>query len=163
MYSVINVHDYSEGIEIAAKYIHSKWGSEENFPFYLDAIKNSSNKKDSSLPKFFLLLKDEEVVGCYGLIVNDFISRHDLMPWFCSLYIEESERGQRLSNFLFEHASKELDDSSYKYMYLTTSHRNFYEKFGWERLEDGYGISGNRTRIYRMPLCSSSSLTRPSS
>ena len=86
MYQIINVNDYSGGIAEAASYFHSKWGNEGNFMFYLDAMLHSSNEKDG-LPRFYLLLKSKEIVGCYALIVNDFISRHDLMPWFASLLV----------------------------------------------------------------------------
>ena len=89
MIEIVNVKDFAEGIEAAVKYIHSKWGKKENYPFYYDAILHSS-ESGKPLPRFYLLLKDNAIIGCYGLITNDFISRHDLFPWFACLYIEEN-------------------------------------------------------------------------
>ena len=117
----MNAKDYSGDIEEAARYIHSKWGDERNFIFYLDAMLHSSNEI-KELPRSYLLLKGEEIVGCYALIVNDFISRHDLMPWFASLFVEEQERGKRLSQKMVEHAVEEARNAGFATLYLTTDH-----------------------------------------
>ena len=151
MCQIVNVKDYSGGIEEGARYIHGKWGNEGNFMFYFDAMVHSSNEKEG-LPRFYLLLKGDEIVGCYALIVNDLISRNDLMPWFACLFVEETERGNRLSQKMFDHAVKEAGNAYFTALYLTTDHEGFYEKFGWERIEDSYDVSGEKTRIYRMHI-----------
>jgi N-acetylglutamate synthase-like GNAT family acetyltransferase len=92
----------------------------------------------------------KEIVGCYALIVNDFISRHDLLPWFACLFIEEPERGKRLSGRMFDHAKLEARGAGHDTIFLTTDHSELYEKFGWERIEDGYDLDGERTRIYKL-------------
>ena len=92
MIEIINANKYSGGLEKATRYIHGKWGSEDNFDFYFDAMLHSS-EPGKPLPKFFLLLKNGEIAGCYGLITNDFVSRHDLFPWFACLYVEEAHDG----------------------------------------------------------------------
>lgn len=151
MYKVVSCKDYVGGFDKAITYIHSKWGSPKNLPFYYDAAINAPIEK-GKIPKFFVLLNGDEIIGCYGLIANDFISRHDLTPWLCSLFIEPEERGNRLSELLFEHAKTELKTSGYKRLYLTTDHDGFYEKFGWTRMEDGYDPSGEKTRIYQIDI-----------
>ena len=74
----------------------------------------------------------------------------DLLPWFACLFIEEDERGKRLSNKLFEHAKVEAKNAGFKTIYLTTDHAALYEKFGWEHMEDGYDLSGKKSRIYML-------------
>lgn len=152
MIEIINVHKYSGGLEKAARYIHSKWGCEENFPFYLDAIKHSFDSK-ASIPKFFLLMKNDKPIGCYGLIMNDFISRHDLFPWFCSLFIEPEERGHEYGKLLLEHAIEETAKLGFDHLYLTTNHDGYYEKYGFKRIEDGIDLEGKPTRIYEKLCC----------
>lgn len=148
MYRLVNVHEFSRGVQTAVDYFYSKWGSPDNYPFYLDAISHSSTTGDT-IPQFYLMLNDDEIVGCYGLITNDAISRHDLSPWLCSLYIEPEHRGKRLSDTIFQHAKQIVKSIGLPALYLVTDHNGLYEKFGWERLEDGYGMDGKRTRIYR--------------
>ena len=151
MIEIVNVKDYARGLEEAVSYIHGKWGSKENYDFYYDAILHSS-EPGKTLPKFFLLLKDEKIAGCYGLVTNDFVSRHDLFPWFACLYVEEENRGQELGKLMMEHAAKEAKKSGYLNMYLVTDHEGYYEKYGWSRIEDGYDPMGVKTRIYEMEI-----------
>jgi GNAT superfamily N-acetyltransferase len=147
MYRIVNVKEYSGGIEPAVDYIHSKWGRKENHTFYRDAILHSS-PEGKALPRFYLLLKDDEIAGCYALLTNDLISRQDLFPWLGCLYVEASERGQELGKLLLEHGISEAKRFGFDKVYLTTDHDGYYEKYGWTRMEDGYDLGGNPGRIY---------------
>ena len=151
-YEILNVHEYTGGLEKAVRYIYSKWGNSRNYYFYWDAISHSAVESINKLPKFFLMLKENQIVGCYGLLANDLVSRQDLLPWFACLFIEETERGKRLSSELFVHAKAEASKMGYEKIFLTTDHDGFYEKFGWKRIEDGYNILGEVGRIYEIRI-----------
>lgn len=146
MIEIVNVRDYSGGPEKAAAYFNRAWSGISK-TFYLDAIAHSS-RPGQPLPRFYLLLRDSEPIGCYGLVTNDFISRHDLYPWFAALYIEEGERGQQLGSLLLEHATEQTAEAGFSTLYLTTDHDGFYEKYGWKRMEDGYERDGTPAKIY---------------
>jgi N-acetylglutamate synthase-like GNAT family acetyltransferase len=150
-YSIVNMLDYSIGLDAAIKFYHAKWGNDKNYIFFADAIRHSS-KAETGLPRFYLLLKQNEMVGCCGLVTNDFISRHDLYPWMAGIYVIKSERGQHLGNFMMRHAEAEAKIAGHSTLYLTTDHDGYYEKYGWERMEDGFELSGKPTRIYRKLL-----------
>ena len=146
MPEIINVRNYSEGLEAAARYFNMAWPG-INTAFYLDAMKHSYGEH-SPLPQFYLLMENSRIIGCYGLAVNDFISRHDLYPWFVALYIEEEKRGQALGSLLLEHALGEAAAAGFDTFYLTTDHEGYYEKYGWKRIEDGVERDGTPARIY---------------
>lgn len=149
MYHIVNVHDHADGIEKCIEYFHAKWGSQDNFLYFADAIRHSSSQ--GAIPQFYVLVHEhdkERIVGCYGLIINDFISRHDLYPWFSSLFIEPEHRGKRLSERLLAHAAQQAANMGYKQLYLTTDLDGFYEKSGWQRMADGISVTGAPTRIY---------------
>lgn len=148
MYKIVNVNDCPLGLVKCAQYFYSKWGS-GNYLYFENAIRNS-NPLEDSIPQFYILLYNNEIAGCFGLISNDFISRHDLSPWFSSLFVEPEHRGKRLSGEMFEHAKKVIKPMGYPYIYLTTEHDGLYEKFGWERVEDAFDTLGNKTRVYRI-------------
>lgn len=150
---VINVKDFSEGLDKAVEYIHGAWGTKDNYIFYYDAIKHSS-LPEKPLPQFYLLIKDDKkIIGCAGLITNDFISRHDLYPWVSSLFIDKEERGHGYGNLLIEYAEHQAKKAGFSNIYLTTDHDGYYEKYGWVRIEDGYDLfSMEPTRIYTKEL-----------
>jgi len=147
MPKIINVLDHPNGIEAGIKYIHSKWGNQNNYAFYQDAIINSSH---DSLPQFYVMIENDKIIGCSALITNDFISRHDLYPWVACLFVEKEHRGKKYGNELLEHARAQSKLAGFDKVYLTTDHEYLYERFDWERIEDGIDLfSSEPTRIYR--------------
>ncbi len=145
-YYIQDAHSFPGGVEEVIRYIHGKWGRPQNYSFYRDAILNYGKQ----LPRFFVLCKAGEIVGCGALIVNDFISRHDLWPWYACHYIEAEHRGQGLGAILLEHGRKLAKELGFPALYLCTDHDGYYEKYGWQRIEDGYERDGEATRIYRV-------------
>jgi len=142
---IIDAHDYAGGLETAVRYIHSKWGSERNLNFYRDAI----TRYGEYLPRFFLLCDDLRIIGCGALLISDFTSRHDLWPWYACHYIEAEYRGHALGALLLTHGIRLAKDAGFKHVYLSTDHDGYYEKYGWERIEDAFEPTGEQTRIYR--------------
>jgi N-acetylglutamate synthase-like GNAT family acetyltransferase len=142
---IIDSHDYCGGIEAAVIYIHSKWGSQRNLNFYRDAITRYGQK----LPRFFLLCKGVEIIGCGALLISDFTSRHDLWPWYACHYIEAEHRGKALGKLLLEYATQLTANTGYQNLYLSTNHDGYYEKYGWKRIDDAFEPSGETTRIYQ--------------
>jgi GNAT superfamily N-acetyltransferase len=151
MINIINATECPNGIENAITYIHSKWGGESNFAFYDDAIRHSS-LPGKTLPKFFVMIKNNRITGCVGLIINDFISRHDLWPWLCCLYVDEQERGNEYGKHLIAHAVNIAQIDGFNTVYLTTGLDGYYERYGWTRIEDGISFDGSSTRIYKMTI-----------
>lgn len=85
--TIISVRQNPEYKEKAIKYFQESW-SEISPIIYEDCITNSIDATQF-LPQWYLLENDGEIIGCAGLITNDFISRMDLYPWVCAIYIDE--------------------------------------------------------------------------
>ena len=144
--NIIAVREHPEYLNLAVNYFSSKWGVNRNI--YQECISNSITT-ESSLPRWYLMMQNDKIIGSYGLIVNDFISRQDLWPWLCAVYVDESERGQALGSRLLEHGRKEAAKLGFPIVYLSTDHVGFYEKYGWQYIGQGYGLSGEETRMYK--------------
>ena len=142
---IISVREHPDYLDRAVDYFSSKWDVARNV--YQDCISNCLTTK-SALPRWYLLLKNTGIIGGYGLIVNDFISRQDLWPWLCAVFIEEKERGNSFGSQLLAHGRYEAAALGFSTVYLTTDLVGFYEKYGWRYIGQGYGISGNDHRIY---------------
>lgn len=104
------------------------------------------------LPQWYVLEKDGKFIGCAGLITNDFISRMDLYPWFCALFIDESHRGNNFGLMLIEKAKEDAQKFGFANMYLSTEHIGYYEKYGFSYIGDGYHPWDDQSRIYKIDL-----------
>jgi GNAT superfamily N-acetyltransferase len=145
---IVNVKDYPGGIDRSIAYIHGKWGNPANYSFYDDAIRHSS-LPGNKLPKFFLMTRGDRIIGCCGLITNDFISRGDLYPWLACLFVEEDERRRGHAGLLIDYTLRAAKLEGFTTIYLTTHLDGFYERYGWTRIEDGILFDGSPSRIYR--------------
>ena len=145
--SLRNSPEYKEqGILFFQKHWPSVWPV-----IYEDAINHSISAKNE-LPQWYLLEKDKELIGCAGLITNDFISRGDLYPWLCALFITEQHRGNQHSELLIDKAKEDTASFGYKSLYLCTDHTGLYEKFGFKYVGQGYHPWKEESRIYEIEL-----------
>ncbi len=147
---VISVREQPEYKDKAIGYFQKSWKSVLPI-IYKDCITHSIDARDA-LPQWYLLEKEGTVMGCAGLITNDFISRGDLYPWFCALFIEEAHRGNAYITLLLEKAKKDAKQAGFGYLYLCTSHIGYYEKYGFKHIGQGYHPWGEESRIYELAL-----------
>nr|WP_262916926.1 GNAT family N-acetyltransferase [Chryseobacterium aahli] len=103
---------------------------------YEDCISNSIHATQS-LPQWYLLEKEGEIIGCAGLITNDFISRMNLYPWVCAIYIDENHRGNAYGSLLLEKAKEDTKLAGFKHLNLCTGHTGYYEKYGFTYIGQG--------------------------
>ncbi len=145
--NIISLREHPEYKEQAIEYFQSKWADENSMKVYEDSITHSI-LTDSPLPIWYLMEQSDEIIGCAGLISNDFISRMDLWPWICALYIEEDYRGRSLGEKLILRAKADAERAGFNRVYLCTDHIGYYEKYGFTYIGDGYHPWGSHSRIY---------------
>lgn len=148
---IISIKKSPEYKDVAIKYFQSKWASQDSMNVYSDCITNCITTSNS-LPQWYLLMDKGEIIGCAGLITNDFISRMDLYPWVCALYIEKEYRGNDYGSILLEQAKKDAKIGGFSYLYLCTGHIGYYEKYGFRYIGTGYHPWGDSSRIYCVDL-----------
>ncbi len=144
-YKIFSIRDNPDWLEIAVDYFSSKWGFDRQI--YYDSISDSISTQ-SPYPRWYLMKKDEDVIGSFGLIENDFMVRKDLKPWLCALYVEEHFRGNSLGTLLLERGRIEAGKLGFSKLYLCTDHVGYYEKYGWKYLGDEESELGGNTRVY---------------
>ncbi len=146
---IISVRENSEYKDKAINYISSKWSAPR--AVYDDCITHSVTATNP-LPQWYLLEKENEIIGCAGLITNDFISRMDLYPWVCGVFIEEAHRGNAYASLLLEKAKEDAIKGGFDNLYLSTDHIGYYEKYGFRYIGQGYHPWGEESRIYQIDL-----------
>ena len=147
---IISVRAHPEYKDRAIKYIQDCW-SEISPVIYDDCITHCIGATQA-LPQWYLLELNEELIGCAGLITNDFISRMDLYPWICAIYIDEKHRGNGYSSLLIEQAKQDTKAAGFKHLNLCTDHIGFYEKFGFNYIGQGYHPWEEESRIYQIEV-----------
>lgn len=145
---IISVQENPECMNQAITYFQNKWATEESMMVYEDSITHCTDISNS-LPQWYLLMDEDKIIGCAGLITNDFISRMDLYPWVCALYVEENYRGNAYGSILLEKAKQDARNGGFNNLYLCTDHIGYYEKFGFEYIGIGYHPWGENSRIYK--------------
>lgn len=147
---IISVRENPEYQNKAIEYISSKWTS-VSLIVYEDSIVHSITTS-SPLPRWYLLLKEDQIIGCAGLITNDFISRMDLYPWLCALFIEENQRGNSYGLMLIEKIKQDSLNAGFRNLYLSTTLNGFYEKYGFRHIGNGYHPWEEESKIYEIVL-----------
>ena len=147
---IISIREQPQYKDTAINYFQDKWKSV--WPIiYEDSISHCIHAKNS-LPQWYLLEKGSQIIGCAGLITNDFISRGDLYPWVCGVFIDEKERGNSYSSLLLNKAKLDAKKFGFDNLYLCTAHIGLYEKFGFEYIGQGYHPWKEESRIYTIEL-----------
>lgn len=147
---IFKLQDKPDFFDRAVQLFWEQWGSDANFMFYYDCMLHSM-KTESELPRFYIGICNERIIGTYAMLRNDLISRQDVYPWFACLYVLPEYRGQRNGAKLLRHALQETRKMGFDNLYLNTDLNGYYEQYGWSRFADGYLINGAKTAIYYAP------------
>ncbi len=145
--NILGIREHPEQLAAGARLFDMAFGGQNSYDMYYDCIR-ASITTPSPLPRWFLAMDGKKIVGGCGLITNDFISRMDLWPWVCALYVANDYRGQAHGSRLLLHALSEAKQLGFERAYLATSLHGFYEKYGWQRMEDGHSLLDGLSRIY---------------
>lgn len=142
--TILTMRENPEARARIADYIKEKWAGPASARMYDDCFAHQGEK----LPQWYALADGNRIVGCAGLIANDFISRQDLWPWLCALHVEPDMRGRALGRLLIERARADARAAGFPHIYLCTDHVGYYEKYGFTYIGQGYHPWGEESRVY---------------
>ena len=141
MVKIYNLKDMPQYINEVAILTQNEWGkknlSNEEFKI---KIQNKISKIKSNFNKFdyckLILLDNKTLVGFVSIFPNDSEERRDLTPWYATMYVKENYRGKGYSKILNNAILDEAKKRNFKKIYLKTSLKEYYEKFGAKFLEN---------------------------
>ncbi|CAI0696612.1 GNAT family N-acetyltransferase [Serratia ficaria] len=148
---IISVRQSPELASRAIGYFQQQWASPESLMVYQDAITRCIDAANP-LPQWYLLMAGDHILGCAGLITNDFISRGELYPWLCALYVEEAHRGRGYGALLIEHVAQATRQMGFPQLHLCTDLEGYYERRGFAFNGLGYHPWGEASRVYTRTL-----------
>jgi len=142
---IINMREQPQMLERAAEYFSSRWGIDKSI--YVYSI-NACISTIYPVPRWYLMLRGDEIIGGCGLIDNDFMTDTEFYPWLCALIVEPSERGKNLGAQLLNHVCTDAAKSGCEKVYLNTDHVGYYERYNWKYIGDFLHASGDNVRVY---------------
>ncbi len=145
-YFVTPLREQPQLLDTAAHWFHEKWGIPEEA--YRESMEDSL-RTDSPIPRWYVMLDGERIIGGVGVIENDFHPRRDLTPNVCALYVEEEYRKQGLAGQLLNNVCNQCACAGIHTLYLLTDHTDFYERYGWEFYVYCLYQNGETSRVYR--------------
>lgn len=148
---IYSLREHPQQMTAVIAYFQQQWASEESMIVYDDALRRTPGAKNP-LPQWYWLQDGERIIGCAGLITNDFISRGELYPWLCALYIDPDYRQQGLARRLIDHIAQHTRELGFDQLHLCTDIEGFYEKAGFAFNGMGYHPWGESSRVYTREL-----------
>lgn len=134
----------------ARDFVLQAWGDEKSKQFYIEVLLCNIETK-GFIPHFlFALTQNEEIVGCVGVALQDFVSCANLYPFLVALFVEASHRKSGIARMLIEKAKFDCKKAGFENLYLCSDLCGFYEKFGFIFHTMAYDVFGFNNRIYRL-------------
>ena len=135
----LTLSDRPELLSTVASWIYEQWWSHlpEHSVEILAKQLNERRVSDQICESFVALL-DTIPVGTASVLDHDVETerRPDLTPWVAAVYVVPEARRQGIGEQLVSHATAFAQSKGFNTVYLwTTDHRNWYERLGWQLVE----------------------------
>ncbi|MFJ5770560.1 GNAT family N-acetyltransferase [Psychrobacillus sp. NPDC093180] len=144
---IFEIQQRPEFFHEAVKLFWEQWGNESNYKFYEDCMIHSG-KAPNSLPRFYVAIENDAIIGTYALLRNDINSRQDLFPWLACLYVDPAFRGNSIGEQLLEHGLQVTARLGHEKLYLSSDLEGYYEQYGWTNSTKTYGPFGGSIKVY---------------
>ena len=102
---IIKLREHKEKIEQAANWFHQKW--EIPLSAYQESME-ACLQGSETIPQWYMMIHESEIIGGLGIIENDFHNRKDLSPNICALYVEKEFRSQGIAEKLLQEACDDM-------------------------------------------------------
>jgi len=130
MLQVVNIKQSPMGTHQAIKYIEKITDNQTQMSQFSDL-----SLVGDSLTDFYLLVNDEKIIGCCGLVKNDLLAQENRYPWITSLYIDKNYRGRNYGQLLMNHIIHRAQLLGYPTIYLEAKKTDYYRRQGWCELD----------------------------
>jgi len=72
----------------------------------------------------------------------------EIFPWISSIFVDENQRGHRISGSLIEAANEYAKSIGFDKTYISSEHIGLYERYVYRYLKDIVNYGGGTDRLY---------------
>jgi len=133
---------------------------DENWDKLIDFVKNSSWRESSVIAKnweennyldwerIFAAFENSDIIGHCSLNEKDSVPDVNYTPYIQSVFVNEQFRGSRISEKLILCAMSYAKTLGFDKVYIVSDHKNFYEKYGFVKIDEKNDYRGEPQSIY---------------
>lgn len=92
------------------------------------------------------------ICGFCTVSKNDCVKDVDYTPYIGFVFVDEAQRGSRVSQHMIELAMNYLRGEGFDKVYLVSDHENLYEKFGFKVIDHAMAPWGTMQQIFMQEL-----------
>lgn len=137
--TIVTLSDRPDLLATVATWVYEQWWCHLPEHSAATLAKMLSERRTSDqIYESFVALLDSVPVGTATILDHDVDTerRPDLTPWLAAVYVIPEARRQGVGEKLLSHATAFAQSKGCKTVYLwTTDRRNWYEKLGWQLIE----------------------------
>ncbi|MGM0139310.1 hypothetical protein IGI65_001765 [Enterococcus sp. DIV0755b] len=94
----------------------------------------------------------KELVGFCALLKQDIVKETTLTPFIGVVFVAEKYRGRKISQQLVKRAERKAVELGFKKVFIATSHKSLYEKFGYHKIGTKEDIFDRFLFVYQKDL-----------
>jgi len=98
--------------------------------------------------RIFMAVENNSIVGHCSLNEKDSVPDVKYTPYIQSIFVNEQFRGNRISEKLILHAMSYAKTLGFEKVYIVSDHKNFYEKYGFVKIDEKNDYRGESQGIF---------------
>lgn len=134
---IFDLKDQPQHIPTLAAWHHQQWSHLNPGSTLQSRIEkmHSHYLSDMPIPRMFVWVEEDEVVGSAALVECDMDSRPELTPWLASVFVRPDSREMGIGAALIERVMAYAQDLEFAELFLFTPDKeHFYQNMGWQTI-----------------------------
>ena len=130
---IYNLKNKLEYIDEVAKLEYEEWAQNKENNRNTRIERKKEKIKNMFFYKSFcklILIDKDKLIGFISIFPSDCEEEESLTPWYSTMYVKKEYRNHGYSKLLNDAILNEAKKREFKTIYLKTTLKNYYEKFG---------------------------------
>lgn len=96
----------------------------------------------------FAAVSEDKVIGFCTFLKTDYYPENRYSPWISSIFVDESYRGNRISEKMIETVISYAKEQGFSKVFIPSDMIGFYEKYGFIKIDEMQNFSGDIDNIF---------------